>query len=61
MHNFTITSAQYVESEWQAGTNIGVNAVIDGETLFVPIDNGNRHYKALLDWVAEGNTITDAA
>ena len=60
MNDFTITSAQYVESEFQAVTNIGVNAVSNGETMFVPIDTGNRHYQAILDWVADGNTIQDA-
>ena len=31
----------------------------DGNTLFVPIDESNRHYQEVLEWVAEGNTITD--
>lgn len=55
-----ITSAQYLEDEFNAGTNIAVDAVIDGETLRVPMDTGNRHYQAILDWVADGNTIQDA-
>lgn len=60
MNEMTITSAQYVENEFNAGTNIGVNATIDGVTLFVPIDTANRHYTAILEWVADGNTITPA-
>lgn len=31
----------------------------DGIIVLVPIDENNRHYKEVLDWVAEGNTITD--
>ena len=54
MNEMTVTSAQYTEN------NESVKAVIDGVTLFVPIDNGNRHYQAILDWVADGNTIADA-
>jgi len=26
----------------------------------VPINEGNRHYQAIQEWVAEGNTIEDA-
>jgi hypothetical protein len=27
---------------------------------FVPLDPANRHYQAILEWVAEGNTIQEA-
>jgi len=60
MDSVTITSAQYVENEFNSGTNIGINAIIDGTEMFVPLDTANRHYAAILDWVAEGNTIQDA-
>lgn len=55
-----ITSAQYVENEFNAGTNIAVKAVINGETFYVPLDPANRHYQAILEWVAKGNTIQEA-
>ena len=42
-----ITSAQYVENEFNSGTNIAIKAVIDGETLHVPLDPDNRHYAAI--------------
>ena len=29
----------------------------DGTVLFVPKDEGNRHYQEVLQWVADGNTI----
>ena len=33
--------------------------LIDNSILFVPHDEANRHYQEILEWVAEGNTITD--
>ena len=33
--------------------------LINGEVLFVPHNEANRHYQEILEWVAEGNTITD--
>ena len=56
--NYNITSAQYqVDDE---GTKVMVNATIDGVPVSVPTDTANRHYQALLAWVAEGNIIEDA-
>ena len=53
-----ITSAQY-------GQNINkeneiVRATIDGVEMSVPLDPDNRHYAAILEWVADGNTIEEA-
>lgn len=31
----------------------------NGEMLQVPHDEANRHYQEILEWVADGNTITD--
>ena len=31
----------------------------NGETVYVPHNEANRHYQEILEWVAEGNTITD--
>jgi hypothetical protein len=31
----------------------------DGTEQHVPHDEANRHYQEILEWVAEGNTITD--
>ena len=58
MDNMTVTSAQYIEDD---NRNVAVSAVIDGQSWCVSIDPNNRHYQAILDWVAEGNTIQDAA
>jgi len=58
MNEMVITSAQYTSHD---GTeNDAITAVIDGKTLSVPLDPDNRHYAAILEWVAEGNTIADA-
>ena len=59
MNEITVTSAQYIVDEL-SNENAGVKAVIDGETLSVPLDPTNRHYAAILEWVADGNTIADA-
>ena len=54
-----IESAQYIRDV--DGTNIAVSVVIDGETLSVPLNlEDNRHWVALQEWVAEGNTIQEA-
>ena len=41
-------------------SNEGIFATIDGQEMAVPLDPANRHYQAILEWVAEGNTIADA-
>ena len=38
---------------------IGILAEFDEVEICVPIDEANRHYQKILEWVAEGNTITD--
>ena len=56
-----ITAAKYgtAELETERG-NTRVIATIDGVEMQVPLDPANRHYAAILEWVAEGNTIQDA-
>jgi len=58
MDNMTITSAQYCNDT--NGNQAGVKATIDGTEMSVPLDPANRHYAAILEWVADGNTIQDA-
>ena len=58
MDNMVVTSAQYTSHD--GDKNDAINAVIDGKNLSVPLDPDNRHYKAILEWVAEGNTIAEA-
>ena len=53
-----IESAQYISHEGKVKT---VKATIDGQEMFVPISEGNRHYAAILEWAEEdGNEIQAA-
>ena len=61
MNEMTVTSAQYVLNSIDSSVKDHISAVIDGETLAVPLDTASRHYQAILDWVADGNTIQDAS
>ena len=60
MNKMTVTAAEYVAEEDGANSDT-IKATIDGEDAFVPVDTANRHYQAILDWVADGNTIQDAS
>jgi len=54
-----IESVKYVAVEGKG--NVGVTATIDGEEWSVPMgDEGNRHWQAIQEWVADGNTIEEA-
>ena len=57
-----ISNAQYIVSTIpdEPTGNVAIKATIDGQELFVPLDQSNRHYAAILEWVAEGNTIAEA-
>ena len=51
-----ITSARYIKNNI-SNKNEVIKATIDGIEMFVPLDPANRHYAAILEWVAENNTI----
>ncbi len=53
-----ITNAKYNKD--QQNINCSINCVINGQAMSVPLDPANRHYQAILEWVAEGNTIAEA-
>ena len=54
-----ITSAQYISDD--DGKNVSVKSTIDEQVMFVPINaEDNRHWIAIQEWVAEGNTIAEA-
>lgn len=55
----TITSAQYLADS--DGNNTTVKAIINSVEMYVPLDTANTEYQAILDWVADGNTIQDAS
>jgi len=54
-----ITSAKYTKGFNDIG-NGSIKATIDGQEMSVPKDPNNRHYQAIQEWVAEGNTIEEA-
>jgi hypothetical protein len=53
-----IESAKYIDDD--NNNHLCVEVVIDGTKHWIPIEEGNRHYTALQEWVALGNTIADA-
>ncbi len=54
-----ITNAKYCKDSI-TGENVSIKTIIDTEEWQVPIDENNRHYQAILEWVDEGNTIEEA-
>ena len=54
-----ISSAKYLY-DTKHNKNAGILVVIDGQEMSVPLDPANRHYQAIQEWVAEGNTIAEA-
>lgn len=55
-----ITNAKYNWNLDKTGNGEVVKATIDGVEIEVPVNLENRHYDAILKWVANGNTIQDA-
>ena len=54
-----VESAQY-KVDVDGTTKTGIKATIDGIDYAIPINIENRHYQAILDWVAAGNKIEEA-
>jgi len=54
-----ITNAKYINNI-ATNTKEVIKCSIDGQEMFVPLDPANRHYQAIQEWVAEGNTIEEA-
>lgn len=56
-----ITSAQYQTNPY-TGDNDNIKVTIDGITMSVPLDPGNRHYAAIMLAVANNElTIQEAS
>tara|TARA_B100002019_G_scaffold202596_1_gene175618 strand:+ start:7202 stop:7372 length:171 start_codon:yes stop_codon:yes gene_type:complete len=53
-----IRNAQYLKD--LDNKNIAIKVTIDETEVNVPLDLKNRHYAAILEWVADGNTIAEA-
>jgi hypothetical protein len=57
-----IISAYYVKNETYDDTpsqNVSIILTTDTGVFGVPINTENKDYQEILEWVAEGNTITD--
>ena len=53
-----IESARY--KSYNGNNQDSIIAVIDGVEIWIPPNLANRHYAAILEWVAEGNEIQAA-
>jgi hypothetical protein len=56
-----IKSARWVKDLIDTNKNLYMILISkDDKTFSVPLDEANRHYQAIQEWVAEGNTIEAA-
>jgi hypothetical protein len=55
-----IKSVKQLANNGEQGDNMLILIDNQDNKLFVPKDEENRHYQAILQWVAEGNTIAEA-
>ena len=59
MDELNITSAKYTDDENNNHVNIAI--IVDGKTLWVPLEEGNRHYDEIMRQVEAGElTIQEA-
>jgi len=59
MNEMNITAAQYILGRNEE--NDCIKATIDGQELFVPIAEGNRHYDEIMRQVDAGTLTIEAA
>lgn len=60
MDKLNITSAQYLADPLNGG-NSSIIIVIDGETLYIPLEANNRHYAEILRQVEAGTLVIQEA
>jgi len=53
--------SQVIDYEKNTKENSMIEVVIDGETMFVPLDPDNRHYAAIIEWAKEDSNEIAAA
>ncbi len=57
MQNFKSVEKQYNEN---GSTFINYKITMqDDKIIFVPLDENNKHYKDVQQWISEGNTVID--
>lgn len=54
----TITNAKYYKGLF-TNEYSGIKATIDGVEMFVPLDGGNRHYRAIMEAVEAGELVIE--
>jgi len=60
MNEMNIESPRYV-LDFEGEENIGINAVVDGVLMAIPLNPANRHYAEILRQVEAGTlTISEA-
>jgi len=58
MNKIIITNAKYIND--LTSNKSCIKTILNDVEMFVPLDTANRHYQAILEWVADGNTIEEA-
>ena len=57
MQNFKSVEKQY-NDDGSVFTNYKVT-MQDDKIIYVPLDENNKHYKDVQQWISEGNTVID--
>ena len=60
MNEMNITSAKYLK-DGISDENSSIKATIDGQELFVPLAEGNRHYNEIMRQVEAGELTIEEA
>ena len=60
MDKIKITSAKYLK-DGISDENSSIKVIIDGQELFVPLGEGNRHYDEIMRQVAAGELTIEEA
>ena len=60
MNEMNITSAKYL-TDGITNENSSIKATIDGQELFVPLAEGNRHYDEIMRQVEAGELTIEEA
>ena len=55
MQNFSEVEKEYFEGNF----NNYIVTLTNGTKLYVPLEEGNRDYDAIQQWIADGNTVID--
>ena len=67
MDNMNISAAQYIVNRDDSGAvivgspNIGIQAIIDGTEMSIPLDPANRHYQEIMRQVEAGDLVIQDA